>query len=109
MSLVSASPSATPNPRPDADGLWKRGHRAVVKIGCSHRDIPQAGNTENIKVVEVLDHIGASVVDGLAARCPPIGLNDAQFSVHSAANEDTVVARYAAGIDEGREAAASFG
>src|SRR5215813_5780746 len=37
------------------------------------------------------------------------GLHDAKFSVHSAANEDTVVARYAAGIDEGIEAAASFG
>src|SRR5262249_27083174 len=39
------------HPRHDADGLWKRRHRPVVKIGCSHRDIPQAGNTENIKVV----------------------------------------------------------
>src|SRR5262249_25225127 len=63
----------------------------------------------NIKVVGVLGDIGASVVDGLAARCLPIGLNDAKFSVHAAANEDTVVARYAAGIDEGIEAAASFG
>src|SRR5215813_9440614 len=37
------------------------------------------------------------------------GLHDAKFSVHSAANKDAVVARYAAGIDEGIEAAASFG
>src|SRR5215468_10918051 len=97
------------HPRHDADGLRKRRHRPVVKIGRRHRDIPQAGNTENIKVVGVLGDIGASVVDGLAARCLPIGLNDTEFSVHSAANEDTVVARYAAGIDEGIEAAASLG
>src|SRR5262249_4492274 len=97
------------HPRHDADGLWKRRHRPVVKIGRGHRDIPQARNTENIKVVGVLGDISASVVDGLAARCLPIGLNDAKFSVHSAANKDAVVARYAAGIDEGIEAAASFG
>src|SRR5262249_23063031 len=88
--------------------LRKRRHRSIVKIGRRHRDIPQAGNTENIKVVGILGDIGASVVDGLAARCLPIGLNDAKFSIHSAANEDTVVARYAAGIDEGIKAAASF-
>src|SRR6516225_8017847 len=97
------------HPRHDADGLRKRRHRPVVKIGRGHRDIPQAGNTENIEVVRVLGDIGASVVDGLAARCHPIGLNDAKFSVHSAANEDSVVARYAAGIDEGIEASARFG
>src|SRR6516164_7678330 len=97
------------HPRHDADGLRKRRHRSVVKIGRGHRDIPQAGNPENIKVVGVLGDIGASVVEGLAARCLPIGLNDAKFSVHSAANEDAVVARYAAGIDEGIEATASFG
>src|SRR5262249_11264977 len=74
-----------------------------------HRDIAQAGNTENIKVVGVLGYIGASVVDGLAARCLPIGFNDAKFSVHSATNEHTVVARCAAGIDEGLEAGARFG
>src|SRR5262249_60251350 len=93
----------------EVEGLCIPRHRSVVKIGCSRPDISQAGTAEKIKVVEVLGPIGASVVDGLAARCPPIGLTDAKFSVHSAANEDTVVARYAAGIDEGREAAASFG
>jgi len=39
----------------------------------------------------------------------PIVLNDAKFLVHSAANKHTVVARCAAGVDEGIEAAASFG
>src|SRR5262249_11842874 len=97
------------HPRHDADGLWKRRHRPVLTIGRGHRDIPQAGNPENMRVVGFLGDIGGSVVDGLAARCLPIGLNDAKFSVHSAANEDTVVARYATGIDEGIEAAASFG
>jgi len=97
------------HPRHDADRLWKSHHRPVVKIGRGHRNIPQAGNTEKIKVVGVLGDIGASVVDGLAARCFPIVLNYAKFLVHSAANEDTVVARYAAGIDEGIEATASFG
>src|SRR5262245_13896124 len=57
------------HPRHDTDGLWKRRHRPVVKIGRGHRDIPQAGNTENIKVVGVFGDIGASVIDGLAARC----------------------------------------
>src|SRR5262249_40036847 len=126
QSLLAARPSGSPetplcrssrrrptspelHPRHDADGLWKRRHRSIVKIGRSHRDVPQAGNTENIKVVGTLGDVVAAGVDGLAARCLPIGPNDAKFSVHSAANEDTIVARYAAGIDEGIEAAASFG
>src|SRR5262249_8712213 len=45
------------HPRHDTDGLWKRRHRPVVKIGRGHRDIPQAGNTENIKVVGVFGDI----------------------------------------------------
>src|SRR5262245_58444090 len=104
-----AQPHPELHPRHDADGLRKRRHRAVVKVGRGHRDIAQAGNTENIEVVGILGDIGASIVDGLAARCFPIGLNNTEFSVHSAANEDTVVAPCTAGIDEGIEAAASFG
>src|SRR5262249_14650395 len=93
----------------DADRLWKRRHRPIVEIWRGHRDIPQAGNTENIKVVGVLGDISASVVDGLAARCLPVVLNNAKFSVHSAANENPVVAHCTASVDEGIEAAASFG